>query len=347
MLCFALLIPWSGCTTSTQGPESAESSNRDVARVTPAGYRTQELNLGPVLAHGQVLRHEFALTNPSDRPIRLLKASSSFPCCSSIGPLPGTIPPRGEVKVPVVVKTENRSGPLHIGFAVATDSIAAPIRHLGIAVRLIPEWQIEDKEAPTDPLALSEPGKRIYRIACRRMETGGLGLPDSMTVGGPMTAALMGEAQETTISGGIIEATREVAVDLLPASQAGRRHGEILFRWSNGLTRSHVATWEVVRSVNVSPSGLVIRRSKEPAPVTIVVTSEGRDIRILKVDGPLVKMLSLPTDSSRMHRLGLMVDTLNVRSGDVSDITITTDHPDQSSVAVTLLFSASSNGGER
>jgi hypothetical protein len=80
--------------------------------------------------------------------------------------------------------------------------------------------------------------------------------------------------------------------------------------------------------------------------VTVVVTSEGRDIRILKVDGPLAKMLSLPTDSSRMHRLGFMIDTSKVRSGDISDITITTDHPDHSSVAVTLLFSASTNGGE-
>jgi hypothetical protein len=229
LLCSALLIPWSGCTTSTQGLESADPSDRDARRITPSNYTTQELNLGSVLGHGQILRHEFTLTNSSDRTIRVLRASSSFPCCASIGPLPATIPPRGEVKVPVVVKTENKSGPLHIGFAVVTDSLAAPIRHLGIAVRLIPEWQIEDKEAPTHTLSLGEAGKRIYRITCRRMETGGLGLPDRVAVGGPMKAALKDEAQETTISGGIIEATREVAVDLLPSSQAGRRQGEILF----------------------------------------------------------------------------------------------------------------------
>ncbi len=228
---------------------------------------------------------------------------------------------------------------------VATDSIAAPIRHLGIGVHLIPEWQIEDKGSPTHHLAIGEPGKRIYRLTCRRMETGGLGLPDSVTVGGPMKAALQREAQETIISDGIVEATRDVAVELLPSSQTGRRQGEIHFRWSNGLTRSHVTTWEVTPRVKVSPSGLVIRRSREPAPVTVVVASEERDIRILKVEGPLARPFSLPTDSSRMHRLGLLVDASKVQSGDISDITITTDHPDQSRVAVTLLFSASTNGG--
>ena len=276
LLCSALLTPWSGCTTSTPGPVAADPSHRDAHQVTHSAYGTQELNLGSVLAHGQILRHEFTLTNPSDRPIRILKASSSLPCCSSIGPLPRTIPPRGEVKVPVVFNTVNRLGPLRIGFAVATDSLAVPIRHFGMAVRLIPEWQIEDKDAPTRALSIGEPGKFIYRIRCRRTETGGLCLPDNVTIGGPMKATFKDEAQESTISGGIIEATREVAVDLLPSAQAGRRQGELVFRWSNGLTRSHIATWAVAPSIDVSPSGLVIRRSKEPAPVTLVVTSEGR-----------------------------------------------------------------------
>ena len=335
-----------GCTTSTQGPESAHPSDRDTHRATPSEYRTQEINLGSVLAHGQILRHEFTLTNPSDQPTRILRASSSFPCCSSIGPLPGTIPPRGEVRIPVVVKTENKSGPLHIGFAVVTDSFAAPIRRLGIAVRLIPEWQIEDKQAATHTLSIGESGKRSYRITCRRMETGGFGLPDIVTVGGPIKVSLKGEAHETTISGGIIEATREVAIDLLPSSQTGRCQGEILFRWTNGLTRSQITTWEVTPRIKASPSGLVIKRSKEPERVAVVVTSEGCDIRILKVDGPLAKALSLPTDPSRVHRLSFMVDSSKVKSGGISDITINTDHPDQSSVAVTLLFSASAEGGE-
>ncbi len=309
-------------------------------------YSTEELNLGLVLAQGQILQHHFTLTNRSERPIRLLTASSSFPCCSSIGPIPGTIPPGGEAKVPVVIKTQNKSGPLRIGFTVTTDSSVAPVSHFGITVRLIPEWQIEEIGQNTDSLSIGESGKRIYRITCRRMESSGLCLPESVTEGGPLRAVLKAETQATNISGDLIESNCEVAVDLLPSPQTGRRQGEILFKWLNGLTRGHVITWNVKPSLIASPSGLVISRSKQPATVTVVVTSRERDIRILRVDGPLVKTSSLPTESSRKHCLRFMVDTSKVRSGDISDITITTDHPNQSSLTVTLLFSAPTDGGE-
>jgi len=60
-------------------------------------------DFGSVLSRGQTLNHEFVLRNPTDRTIKLLKAEALTPCCSAVGPLPPSIPPGGEVKVPTVL----------------------------------------------------------------------------------------------------------------------------------------------------------------------------------------------------------------------------------------------------
>lgn len=67
-----------------------------VAAHKKGGNVGNQHDFGPVLARGQTLRHEFSLTNPTNRPMRLIGAKLSTPCCSLLGPLPTDVIPPGD-----------------------------------------------------------------------------------------------------------------------------------------------------------------------------------------------------------------------------------------------------------
>jgi hypothetical protein len=344
VLCCAVLIVPSGCTTSTPDLEVADVL-RDVGSATDRSeQRGQEFDFGTVLTSGRTLRHAFSLSNPSDRPLRLLKAASSIPCCSAVGPLARTIPPGGEVQVPIIVKTENKVGHLRVDFAVETDAPIIPIRRFAVSVRLVRDWEIEAEGDLVEPLSLGQPGKLSYRIVCRRKGTEGRGLPDKVTASGPIRAVLGTSAEESNKPGGINEASRTVDVELAASSGAGRRQGELIFQWADGRTQSHLVSWEVRPRIGVMPPGLVIQPSREPVPVVLTVASDDRPIRIVKVDGPLAKPFAPSSEMKRIHPLRLLVDPSQAAQDSIADIKITTDHPVQPFVSAALLVSGSAAG---
>ena len=240
VLCRAVLCLRSGCNRSTLQSDAASLFPGPTSQADPSGQRVQVHDFGLVLAHGQTLRHDFILTNPTSHPIRLLKATTSAPCCSAIGPLPKSIPPDSAVPVPIVLKTTNKLGLLRIIFGVETDSAIAPVRRLAGTVRLIPEWEVEAQEELTNSLALGKAGKLACRFACRQSGSEGRGLPENVKVSGPIKAVLKGRAiAETSQPGGMIERRCQVDVELLPSSRPGRQQGDYFF---TGLTAEIRAT---------------------------------------------------------------------------------------------------------
>src|SRR5688572_4247860 len=102
-----LMALMTGCSESGRGITPEPLSGRDVGSAEEIPDRPRpdvtmmEHDFGTVLARGQTLRHDFLLSNPTTRAMRLVKAMSFAPCCSEIGPLPEAIPPGGEAKVQV------------------------------------------------------------------------------------------------------------------------------------------------------------------------------------------------------------------------------------------------------
>jgi hypothetical protein len=349
LLCSAVLTGWSGCNTSTPRDNVTGSPNNPVrnANPPPKEQREREFDFGPVLALGQNLRHEFSIANESDRPLRVLKAATSMPCCSGVGRLPKVIPPGGRSIVPVIIKTENKAGLLQIACRIETDSPTAPVRRFSVSVQLIPVWEVSAESGPVRVLPIGRPGKFTYRISCRRMGPDGTGLPDTVTTSGPIRVTLAEPAAESTRTRGVIETTRELDTELKPSPRAGFQRGEIVFRWADGRTRTQFVGWEVTPHIRVTPPGLVLSQSKSPIHCRLAVTSDDRPIRIIKVAGPFSSPFTAPSQSRLTHSLLIEADPSRVGPGGLTDITITTDHPDQPSVSVTLLLTAAAPGGER
>ena len=123
-VCVAFMVLLSaGCLSSTPAEEDLTTVGTDpTPALDTAQSSSLEFDFGTILAHGQTLRHEFTLTNPSEKSVRLLALRSYTPCCSAVESLPELILPRGEAKVAVLFKPGHQSGLKAVRFTVETDS---------------------------------------------------------------------------------------------------------------------------------------------------------------------------------------------------------------------------------
>lgn len=83
-------------------------------------------DLGTILSDGQSVHHDFTVRNTTDHAIRLLKGEALTPCCSAITRLPESIPPGGDVKVPVVLEAGGQTGVQTLVFVLSTDDPRQP-----------------------------------------------------------------------------------------------------------------------------------------------------------------------------------------------------------------------------
>ena len=346
--CIALTFLASGCMRAPSPEPDLSAILGDRARgAEPTGSSVQEHDFGVILAQGQTLQHEFAFKNPTARPIRLIRGRAFTPCCSSIGPLPESIPPKGEAKIPVTIKPGYQSGLKGVGFAVETDAREHPAHNFFLRARLVSTWEMEQLEGSSTSLPLGHSGTQTFRMTARRKGNQGLSLPEKLSSTPPLVVAWGGEASTKSGAGGLIEATREITVTIPAEKQAGARRGEIAFGWPDGQTEMRTIRWEVRPRLRVSPSGLVLRSSVQPVQQTITVISDGRPFQVERVMSPLlVGSVELPRLEETRQTLILKLDVSRAPAEGAVDIEIRTDHPDQPTVSLTILVLRERKGTE-
>lgn len=342
--CLALaMILASGCGTSSS--VSDEELAALLAPPEPTGSRELVHDFGPILAHGQTLRHEFTLANPTDRPLKIVSAQAQTPCCSAVGPHPEMIPPGGTATLPVLLKPGSQSGRKRFRFIVQTDSTEQPGWVLSLIADLTAELEMSPIEGFDASLPLGQPGHQRFRIVCHRVGDVGLGAPDAVTVGPPLSARFLGPADEAAATEGPVESTRIVEVDLPASTEPGSQRGELILHWPDGQERSFPIAWQVVARIAIEPSGLVLRPTGEPITRSVLVTCGDRPFRITGVSGPLLAdPPPRPAAPRRLHRLELVLDPSLVESG-TTDIRIDTDHPDQPTIVLSVLVLPATVGG--
>jgi len=176
----ALAILLAGCWSSKRDlVEEASAVDRLVGN-DPTSSLEQDHEFGTVLAAGQLLAHQFTITNPTGKPIQLLSGKALTPCCSSIGPIPRVTPPYGEAKIPVALKAGYESDDKRVVFTVATDDNTRPIFNLSLRARFVADWEIDRSERPMPVLRLNESGSFRFRIVARRMGDRGRRLPETL-----------------------------------------------------------------------------------------------------------------------------------------------------------------------
>lgn len=328
------LLP-AGCSSH---PSPGDRERMEVAPVASAASHNQVFDFGPILARGQTLRHDFTLTNPSEKPLRLSRATCFTPCCSAVESLPNSIPPHGESKVAVVFKPGYQSGLKAVQFAIETDSAEQPNRLLTLRARLFSEWEIALASDPAGDLPIGNEGKEVWRVVCRRKGTEGLRSPDSIKVAEPLRARFRGSVEEQVQPDGVIEATREVEVTLPAIPKPGTQQAEMALLWTDGRRKTQVIHWEITPVVHLSPSSLVIEASGNSIEQSVTIASDDVPFRITRVCGALLSQpVDVPPDSGRTHHLTLRLGPARVVAGEISTVVIGTDHPKHPEVVLRTL----------
>lgn len=307
-----------------------------------------EHDFGLVLARGEVLKHDFALRNPTDRPIRLLEAQAFTPCCSSIGPLPPLIGPGEAVHVPAVFRTGRESVRKRVEFAVWTDAPEAPVWTLGLTTAMTAEVELHYAKGSDTALPLGQSGLQRLLILCRRVGSDGRGAPETVVAAPPLSADFAGPAAEENLPGGLVEARRIVEVHLPASPEEGMRRGEVVLGWPGCQRWPQPVEWRVTPRVRAIPSSLVLDpgTGTDRERRTVVLESVERPFRITGVSGPLLAdpPAPLPAAAGRKHRLDLAFDVAKATRPSSSNVKIATDHPDQRSVEITVLVMGSVKG---
>lgn len=335
---YALLIIVAGCSPTEPEPDLTAILGDGAVEARPADQEALEFDLGSVLARDQTIRHEFALTNHSERPIRLGKVTVKVPCCSSVGRMPDSIPARGEAVVPVLLKAGHISERKRIGFEIDTDSASQPGRTLWLTARFVPAWEVEPVGEVGPAPRLGQAGLRRFRVLCRRKAGEGLRGPSAIASSGPIRVEASGAGSEVEGSDGLIEESREVAVTLAAQAGVGAYHGALLLRWPDGSSRTHEVRWEVRPSLRLTPAAVVLKPSQGPTPTTLTIASDDRPFRILKVAGPLIAGdVALPAGAGLRHTVRVAIDPSRLAAGVGPEIEVVTDHPDQPTVTLGVL----------
>ena len=197
----------------------------------------EEYDLGPVLAHGQTLHHEFTFTNSTKRPVRLTGATATTPCCSQAGPLTKeAIPPGGRCPIPVALKVTPSLQPekKRVGFLVRTDSDECPNTTYALRVTTYPEWEVRDTPESSRTLPIGRAGRQVIRIISRRLAQEGVVLPTKVEADSPLVVQFLGEPRGQTESEGVTSYVRDVEIALPPSPKAGPHRGALRFRWPEG-----------------------------------------------------------------------------------------------------------------
>jgi hypothetical protein len=299
---------------------------------------TIEEDFGSVLTQGQDLVHKFVLSNPLKTAVRVQRTTAFTPCCSTIGSSAGRISEGGALQVPVVFRTNGRSGPQRIEFEVICSEGLS--WRLVLRADLIPDWEVEhDGDGPLQVRA-GETGKAKLRVCCRRRGNGGRGEPTSVETVGPLKADFAGPAKFAGDPEAMLTTTREVELILPSSAITGTQSCQLVFRWADPAVgpKSHVVTWQVYPRITISPSALIVsRQDPRSTSCSMTIRSYARPFRLIEVVGPVVGRPDLPADARLEHHVRVTIDADRLSSAGTCEIVFRTDDDIQPDVSFTAL----------
>lgn len=311
------------------------------------GASERNFDFGTILASGQSLEHRFTLVNTGSRPLRLLTAEALTPCCSSIDPVPESIPAGGSAKVAVKLRPGYQSGPKRVQFVVLTDRDDDPAISLWLSATLTSALDVEfDDTAAAATLAVGKAGTLKGRVIGRRTGKDGFSAPSSLSINAPAKARFVGVEIGRLLDNGFHETVREIEIDLPASREPGTKSAELRLAWDKPSRDDRRAiVWSVTPALRATPPALVLdRNSTGSASREVVIRSTGTAFHVLGVEGKAIRRgLRLPSEAATLHRLDLPLDR---DATGISDLRILTDHPDQPIAKLTVLIQSTNTPDE-
>ncbi len=314
-----------------------------MASKMPGGGRnfgfTSTYDFGPVIAAGQILKHDFELVNRLDHPIRIVSATALTPCCSAVGPIAQASIGSGQPAViPVVLRAAPITRPERKGvqFVIECDVREHATLTYTLFADLYPETEIRPLGDAPRVLRSGKPGRWQFEILRRRVGAGDLILPDRVEAESPLKARFLEEPRRQDDPDGLVTAARRFEIAAPASTELGPHVTSVTFGGGADGERRHLIVWSVEPALRVTPKSLILKRGEQGITQTLVVHSADGPIRILGVEpAELLSKVEFGNDPKTAQSIRLTVDRARGRE---FTLTIRTDHADQPSLSLRVLF---------
>ena len=245
----------------------------------------------------------------------------------------------------MIFRPGSRTGPGRVEFAVTTDDLAAPERRFALRAELLPDVEVDEIDGGGD-LPLGESGRRRFRVTCRRIGNVGRPAPSKLRAEAPLEARFVAPSSRHVGEGDLIEDVRDVEVTIPASDREGNHEGTLTLLWDGEVEPwRQPVRWRVAPHIRVSPPGLILATGVAEEERRVLVRSSDRPFRIVEVSGPALREPpELPEGSGLVHVLRLIFDPSRIADGKAADVTITTDHPDQPTVLLSVVKVGANSG---
>jgi hypothetical protein len=159
----------------------------------------------------------------------------------------------------------------------------------------------------------------------------------------------LGPGRGRVLSNGTSEFTRDVEIVASAQRNPGRQSAEVEINFEDKVPLRRVVSWDVIAPLRAVPPGIVIANNDGNGQFTksIVLESDERPFRITGIKNPFAANSSWTpsAQSLRSQHIELNFDPVRPQGQRAESIRITTDHPDQPEIVVSVIVLANTSGG--
>jgi len=155
----------------------------------------------------------------------------------------------------------------------------------------------------------------------------------------PLRILPLEPARRSLVSRDVVAVTQQIEIELANTDEIGHKSGEFVVTCGDGASINETIGWDVLKPIQISPSGTTLDSEDGAATRTIRVESHKFPFRILEISSPLrVKTdLKLPTNADLHHVVTLRLENSKEMTR-VASVLLKTDHPSQSEVMLSVFI---------
>jgi hypothetical protein len=281
---------------------------------------------------GRKLKHGYTLTNPTDSPIHVLQVVNRKTCCGEVQINTTTLPPGGSSVVTVMLLVGTRFDEVVHETEVITDHPGDDSFVLRTSARAIAALRL----TPADGGGVArvdrgqDAGGEFNVLAAGTEADPPVDL-DQLTLRSTLKTAWTGPAESVPDEEGLTALRRRFRVLYDSSTAPGEHQAEVEIRDTETPLLKEIVRWEVLPTITVSPSVLVLRADR-PSP-RVVLSSRGQTFTIRRIECENLGLKGHAEGTAPARTQVVRFEGLPVSpKGGRGTVSLFTDHPGQDRV---------------
>jgi hypothetical protein len=286
------------------------------------------------------------LTNLLRKNVRILQFINAKPCCGEVDSTePKTLAPGESITLKVRVKAGETLGPLSHRALVKTDLAESSELEFWTLADVIPRARLEETTQKATSLFPGQSARRDFVAFSSGTKAEPPLTLDDTTVKASTGLTWGGPATESRSEGGIVESRRPFTIELKADGQPRTCHVDISIVDGTSILLRRLIDWEVASCLKASPPGIIVTDRSERTETNILIRSvDDRAFALSEATSSLPGVVAEFKGSERhgIHVVRVKIESGPANRGKTGQVTITTDHPSQRIVRVSVFVSNAS-----